>query len=114
MDVLIPYSPDETLPLVHVEDIAGMLATVAAAERCSHNIYNSFGDCVHPSELKKEIESLNPNARVMLGDASVTGCARAIDSSRFAKEFGGFAQWILAKTATTSARSPHHSLKMFP
>jgi UDP-glucose 4-epimerase len=97
-ELLIPYSPDETLPLVHVEDIAGMLATLAAAERCSHNIYNSFGDCVHPSELKKEIESLNPNVRVTLGDSSLTGCARAIDSSRFAEEFGnarnGFWQWL--------------------
>jgi nucleoside-diphosphate-sugar epimerase len=87
-EVLIPYSPDETLPVVHVEEIASMLATLTAAERCSHHIYNSFGDCVHPSELKKEIESLNPNVRVTLGTAPATGGARAIDSSRFAREFG--------------------------
>jgi len=39
--VFIPHRPDETLPLVHVEDIAGMLATLASAQCCSHRIYNS-------------------------------------------------------------------------
>jgi len=87
-DVFIPYSPDEILPLVHVEDIAGMLVTLGGAKRCSDRIYNSFGECVHPGELKNEIESLNPKVRVTLGNAAVTGCARAIDSSRFAHEFG--------------------------
>jgi nucleoside-diphosphate-sugar epimerase len=88
-EVFVPYPPDETLPLVHVDEIADMLATLTSAQRCSHRIYNSFGDCVKPGELKKQIESLNPNVRVTLGDSSVTGCARAIDSSRFAREFGG-------------------------
>ena len=106
-EVLIPYSPDETLPLVHVEEIASMLAILTSAERCSHHIYNSFGDCVHPSELKKEIESLNPNIRVTLGTAAVTG-ARAIDSSRFAREFGvlrsGF--WQRLRREVQKIRTP--------
>ena len=88
-EVFVPYPPDETLPLVHVDKIADMLVALTSAQRCSHRIYNSFGDCVKPGELKKQIESLNPNVRVTLGDSSVTGCARAIDSSRFAREFGG-------------------------
>lgn len=106
-EVLIPYSPDETLPLVHVEEIASMLATLTAAESCSHHIYNSVGDCVHPSELKKEIESLNHNIRVTLGTAAVTG-ARAIDSSRFAREFGvlrsGF--WQRLRREVQKIRTP--------
>ena len=87
-EVFVPYPPDETLPLVHVDEIADMLATLTSAQRCSHRIYNSFGDCVKPGELKKQIESLNPNVRLTLGNAVVTGCARAIDSNRFAREFG--------------------------
>lgn len=107
-EVFIPYSPDETLPLVHVEDVAGMLASLAGAERCSYRTYNSFGECVHPSELKREIESLNPNVRVTLGTASVNGCARAIDSSRFLREFGtsqeGF--WQRLRREAQGVRTP--------
>jgi nucleoside-diphosphate-sugar epimerase len=106
-EVFIPYRPDETLPLVHADEIANMLATLASAQRCSHSIYNSFGDCVTSGELKKEIESLNPNVRVILGNATLTGCARAIDSSRFAREFGvsplGF--WQRLRTEAQSLRT---------
>ena len=106
-EVFIPHRPDETLPLVHVEDIAGMLATLASAQCCSHRIYNSFGDCVKPAELKEQIESLNPNVRLTLGNAAVTGCARAIDSSRFAREFGGapVGFWQRLRTEAQSLRT---------
>ena len=106
-EVFIPYRPDETLPLVHVDEIADMLATLASAQCCSHGIYNSFGDCVKPAELKEQIESLNPNVRLTLANAAVTGCARAIDSSRFAREFGGapVGFWQRLRTEAQSLRT---------
>ena len=87
-EVLIPYREDEVLPLVHVEDIAAMLASVALAKGASSTVYNSFAESVIARELKNEVESLNPNIRVSLGTASVSGGRRIIDSSRFARDFG--------------------------
>jgi len=62
---------------------------------------------VKPAELKEQIESLNPNVRLTLGNAAVTGCARAIDSSRFAREFGGapVGFWQRLRTEAQSLRT---------
>lgn len=103
--MFIPYRPDETL--VRVDEIADMLAALTSAQCCSYRIYNSFGDCVKPAELKEQIESLNPNVRVILGNAAVTGCARVIDRSLFAWEFGvspvGF--WQRLRTEARNLRT---------
>jgi len=84
-----------------------MLAALTSAQCCSHRIYNSFGNCVRPGELREQIESMNPNVRVILGNAAVTGCARVIDSSLFAWEFGvspvGF--WQRLRTEARNLRT---------
>ena len=87
-ELLIPYREDEVLPLVHVEDIAAMLGLMASSKSASSTVYNSFAESVIARDLKNEVESLNPNIRVSLGTASVSGGPRIIDSSRFARDFG--------------------------
>jgi nucleoside-diphosphate-sugar epimerase len=87
-EILIPYGPNEVLPLVHVEEIAVMLALLVSSKSMSNTIYNSFAESVTVRELKTEIESLNPNLRVKLGKELVRAGPRAIDSGRFATEFG--------------------------
>ena len=87
-ELLIPYREDEVLPLVHVEDLAAMLGLMASAKSASSTVYNSLAESVIARELKNEVESLNPNIRVSLGTASVSGGPRIIDSSRFARDFG--------------------------
>ena len=84
----IPYRPDEVLPLIHVEDLVAMLAALVSADKLAGSVYNSFAESVTAAELKTEVELLNPKIRVRLGTAPVSGHPRAIDSSRFARDFG--------------------------
>lgn len=84
----IPSRPDEVLPLIHVEDLAAMLVAMVSANKVAGSVYNSFAESVTAAELKTELELLNPKIRVRLGTAPVNGHPRAIDSSRFAKDFG--------------------------
>ena len=88
MEFSIPYRAEEVLPLIHVDDLAAMLVALTAAKKPTGSIYNSFAESVTVSELKHEIESLNPKVRVKVGEGLVKGHPRVLDSSRFAKEFG--------------------------
>ena len=88
MEFSIPYRADEVLPLVHVEDVVAMLATLVSAKKPSTSVYNSFAESVTAGELKHEIELLNPKVRVKLGERAVKGHPRAVDGSRFGKDFG--------------------------
>ena len=65
-----------------------MLVAMVSADKIGGSVYNSFAESVTVAELKTELELLNPKIRVRLGTAAVSGHPRAIDSSRFAKDFG--------------------------
>ena len=87
-EFVLPFRPDEVLPLIHVEDLVAMLVAAVSAKKLTSSIYNSFAESVTPAELKNEVELLNPKTRVTLGTTPVSGHPRAIDSRRFAKDFG--------------------------
>lgn len=87
-EFILPFRPDEVLPLIHVEDLAAMLVAAVSADKFSASIYNSFAESVTPAELKDEVERLNNKVKVQLGTTPVSGHPRAIDSRRFAKDFG--------------------------
>ncbi|HET7442065.1 MAG TPA: NAD(P)-dependent oxidoreductase [Terriglobales bacterium] len=84
----LPFRPDEVLPIIHVEDLVAMLVAAVSADKITASIYNSFAESVTPAELKHEVERLNAKVKVELGTAPVVGHPRAIDSRRFAKDFG--------------------------
>jgi nucleoside-diphosphate-sugar epimerase len=88
MEFAIPYPAEEVLPLVHVEDVVAMLVALVSARKPTASVYNSFAESVTASELKHNIELLNPKVRVKLGGRVVRGHPRAVDSTRFGKDFG--------------------------
>jgi UDP-glucose 4-epimerase len=88
VELLLPFVGTERILLLHVEDVAKMLLELLRAPRPAHMIYNAPCDSVTVSELKREIESLNPKIRVKLGDLEAVGNPRRLDSSRFESEFG--------------------------
>jgi hypothetical protein len=84
----LPYHPDETLPLIHVADVAAVVERLVAAPQTAHTLYNTPADNWRCGELAAHLESLNPHIRVVLGEAQVTGTPEAVDGVRFTDEFG--------------------------
>ncbi len=86
--ISIPYVASERVLLVHVEDAAQALLTLLQAGRHAHATYNAPCESWVVSDLKRQVESFNPNIRLTLGDAHAAGNPRQLDCSRFQKEFG--------------------------
>src|SRR5581483_9610614 len=86
--IRIPYVGTERILLVHVEDVAKSLAALLDAPVLENSVYNAPCESVVVGDLKQELESLNPNIQVMLGNADVTCNPRYVDWSRFQGEFG--------------------------
>lgn len=87
-DISFPYRGDEALPLVHVQDVAEMIAGLVAAERVSFPVYNSPSETWTLEELAGCIESLGEHVRVRLGQSNVSGIPSVVDGQRFTTEFG--------------------------
>jgi nucleoside-diphosphate-sugar epimerase len=87
-EIAIPYRDEEVLPLVHSDDVAEMLVTLATAEQPAGSIYNSPAEAVRMSELQTWVESANPRIKIALGSQEVSGFPRGVDGSRFEREFG--------------------------
>jgi len=87
-EVAIPYRGDEALPLVHVEDVADMVECLVGAKETSFSVYNALSETWKLSRLAEFIRSLDDNLRITFGEATAGGSPRAIDSRRFAGEFG--------------------------
>ena len=86
-DISLPYAGNERILLLHVEDVARMVEALVAAERVSYGVYNAPCDSVVVSELKRQLECLNPRIRVHLGNDEARGNPRWVDASRFEREF---------------------------
>jgi UDP-glucose 4-epimerase len=87
-DISFPYRGDEALPLVHVQDVADMIAHLVVAERVSFPVYNTPSETWTLEDLSGYIESLDRHVRVRLGQSSVSGIPRAVNGQRFVTEFG--------------------------
>jgi nucleoside-diphosphate-sugar epimerase len=82
----IPFAAEARLSLVHVEDVARMLVTLAdTAEMCSF-VYNTPAEIWEPRQLKEIIEELR-GIHVVLGPDLAHG-GPMCDGSRFARDFG--------------------------
>jgi nucleoside-diphosphate-sugar epimerase len=88
VELSLPFVGTERILLLHVEDVARMLLLLLRAPQHSHMVYNAPCDSVTVSELKRQIESLNPTIRVNLGNLEAVGNPRRLDASRFESEFG--------------------------
>jgi nucleoside-diphosphate-sugar epimerase len=87
-NIALPYVGPERVLLLHVDDAAGALMALLDAPRPAHHIYNAPCESWLVNDLKLQLESLNPNVRVTLGNAYAKGNPRLLDFSRFRNEFG--------------------------
>jgi nucleoside-diphosphate-sugar epimerase len=72
----------------YVDDIARMLFALLEASKPQHLVYNAVSEEITVSELKTQVESLNPKIRIKLGTGRVKANPQRLDSSRFRQEFG--------------------------
>ena len=84
--VCVPFLPEAVLSLVHVEDVAHMLFTLAETAEMSSFVYNTPAETWEARRLKEAIEELR-GIRVELGPEAAHG-GPICDGSRFAREFG--------------------------
>jgi nucleoside-diphosphate-sugar epimerase len=84
--VCIPFAPETVLSLVHVEDVAQMLFTLAETPGMSRPVYNTPVEIWEAKHLKEVIEELR-GIRVELAPQVAHG-GPICDGSRFAREFG--------------------------
>ena len=84
--IQIPFEPGTELSLVHVEDVARMLVTLAEASRLQSSVYNTPAETWEVKSLKEAVEEAK-GVRIELGMDSPHG-GPGCDGSRFAKEFG--------------------------
>ena len=83
--IQIPFEPMTKLSLVHAEDVARMLVTLAVAPYVRSSAYNTPAETWEVRRLKEIVEEAR-GVRVELADGSHGG--PACDGGRFAKEFG--------------------------
>jgi len=79
----IPFSPEATLSLVHVEDVARMLVALADVASTSCVLYNTPAEVWKARQLKHVVEELR-SIPVELGEAQG---GPICDGNRFAREF---------------------------
>lgn len=84
--IQIPFAPGARLSIVHVEDVARMLVTLADAGEVRKPIYNNAAEIWEARTLKELVEEVR-GLRVELGSEGVHGGA-ICDGGRFAQEFG--------------------------
>jgi len=84
--IRIPHSPDATLSLVHVEDVARMLITLADAAATNATFYNTPVETWTAEQLKRVIEEVR-GIPVELEPGGSHG-GPLCDGNRFAREFG--------------------------
>jgi nucleoside-diphosphate-sugar epimerase len=84
--IQIPFAPEAALSLVHVEDVAHMLVTLAMTSEVHSYIYNTPAEMWEARHLKEVIEEVR-GVPVELGRDGTHG-GPLCDGSRFAREFG--------------------------
>lgn len=88
VEIAVPYVGAERILLVHLNDVAKMLVTLLRAPNLKHSLYNAVCESMTVDELKREVETLNPNITVKVGKEYAKGNPRQVDFSRFTREFG--------------------------
>jgi nucleoside-diphosphate-sugar epimerase len=86
-EIKIPHPSSETLSLVHVQDLADMLAILVRAPVLSFSAYNAPCEIWRLDELKTEVELMNENLQIRFGESTFDGGPHMINADRFRKEF---------------------------
>jgi UDP-glucuronate 4-epimerase len=86
-EIALPYVGTERVLLLHVDDVAKMLVTLLQASALAHAVYNAPCESLVVAQLKRQVEGLNPNINVKLGEGYALGNPRWLDCRRFQREF---------------------------
>jgi nucleoside-diphosphate-sugar epimerase len=86
-EIALPYVGLERMLVVHVDDVARIVVTLLRAVRPVHAVYNAPCESVTVGDLKREVEALNANLSVKLGERYGVENPRLLDCSRFEQEF---------------------------
>jgi len=87
VEITVPYVGTERLLLVHLDDVARMLVTLLQAANPAQVVYNAPCESAIVADLKREVEGLNANIHVRLGESYAKGNPRLLDARRFQREF---------------------------
>ena len=85
--IYLPYAPDDPLTVVHVNDVAQMLVTLAQPKSVQHILYNTPAELLTAAQLKQAVESAAPETHIELSGRT-RPLAPLADGSRFTREFG--------------------------
>jgi len=102
--VCVPFAPEAVLSLVHVEDVAHMLFTLAETAEMSSFVYNTPVETWEARHLKEAVEGLR-GIRVELGPQGAHG-GPICDGSRFAREFGFHLRGLRDRLSSCARNSP--------
>lgn len=84
--IQLPFAPEAVLALVHVEDVARMLTTLAETSNVRNSIYNTPVELWEARHLKEVVEEVS-GLRVELRQDGAFG-GPTCDGNRFTREFG--------------------------
>jgi nucleoside-diphosphate-sugar epimerase len=87
-EVRLPYKADQALPLVHVEDVAEMIARLTESDHLEEPVYNTPSETWRLDDLAECVASLDTGLRLTFGRQAVKGIPAVIDGLRFSTEFG--------------------------
>ena len=82
----LPFGPDASLSLVHVEDVARMFVTLVTTEQLRSGIYNTPAEIWRVSQLQETIQKKLGVPVNLIDDGA--GGGPLCDGKRFAEEFG--------------------------
>lgn len=85
--ISLPYARHETVPLIHVADVAEIAWQLIQAERTTFSIYNTPSENWKCGDLADYLTVLNPNITFTFGASNVRGEPEAIMGRRFRQEF---------------------------
>ena len=97
MTIYIPYRSGETIPLVHVEDVAEMIRLLVEAKQSTYTIYNTPSESWRLDELAEYIKKLNKYIQFTYGNSLVDDIPPKINGQRFIEEFGYQAIPLISK-----------------
>jgi nucleoside-diphosphate-sugar epimerase len=86
-DIQITFSPSETIPLAHYQDIADGIRILIEAKKVGHSIYNLYSESWLVSDLAEYLMSLSDGLSVTCGDRELDGIPPIVSYSRFQGEF---------------------------
>ena len=100
--IVIPFSPEARLSLVHVSDVARMVMTLADTGELRSSIYNAPAEVWTAGKLKELIEEVR-GFRVELVEGAPDG-GPMCDGGLFVREFGFHSRGLRSQLSDCAAR----------